>query len=213
MEAVFREATAGDAGPIAYLAHLAGQGHARISTYDLIVPGPPGPLAQRIYMIKRLVAADTVSMLHFSHHRVAVVDGRVVACTGSLDSYGARLLSFVAALRETGWTAAEISTMRSGIAAYNRVEPPVPSDAWMLENVAVLPEHRRKGLASGLLELTLDEGRKRGRRRAHLAVHIGNEAALGLYRGRGFEVTGERVDPEFEALFGCPGMWEMTRLL
>jgi len=213
VEPVFREAIAEDAGPIAFLAHLAGQGHARISTYDLIVPGPPGPLAQRIYMIKRLVAADTVSMLHFSHHRVASADGRVVACAGALDSSGARLLSFVAALRETGWTASEISAMRSGVAAYNRVEPPVASDAWMIENVAVLPEHRRKGLASGLIELTLGEGRRRGWRRAQLAVHIGNGAALGLYRGQGFEVTGERVDPEFEALFGCPGMWEMSRPL
>lgn len=213
MEPVFREATAHDAGAIAYLAHIAGQGHARISTYDLIVPGPPGPNAQRIYMIKRIVEADTLSMLHFKHHRVAVLDGRPVACLGSLDSSAATMLSFVAALKETGWTDAEISAMRSGLAIYNRVEPPVPTDAWAIENVAVLPGYRRRRLAAGLLELALNEGRKRGFHYAQLAVHMGNQPALELYRGEGFEITGERVDPEFESLFGCPGMWEMTRPL
>lgn len=213
MDAVIRAATAEDAGPIAYLAHMAGSGHARLSTYDLIVPGPPGPTAQRIYMIKRIVAAQKVSMLHYGHHTVALSDGRVVACIGALSSARATMLSFIAALKETGWTDAEISVMRSGLAIYNRVEPPVPSDTWAIENVAVLPEHRRVGLARTLLERALQDGRDTGFQVAQLAIHIGNEAALELYAQNGFEVTSERTDPEFEALFGCPGMWEMTKRL
>ena len=213
MEPVFREATADDAGPIALLAHVAGQGHARISTYDLIVPGPPGPTAQRIYLIKRIVSAQTVSMLHYSHHRVALVDGRVAACAGALSSGDASMFAFITALQETGWNEGEISLMRSGVAIYSRVEPPVPPNSWAIENIAVLPEYRRLGLASRLLELALGEGRRAGHRSVQLAIHIGNKAALALYQKHGFEVVAERRDPEFDVLFGCPGMWEMTRPL
>ncbi len=213
MEPTFRDATADDAGPIAYMAHMAGRGHARISTYDLIIPGPPGPSAQRIYMIKRLVAAETVCMLHFTHHRVACVEGRAVACMGALTSGEAGLLAFVRALKEIGWTEAEVALMRTGMSIYNRVEPPVPRGSWAIENVATLPEYRRRGLAAGLLEMTLEQGRRLGHRSAQLAVHIGNDAARDFYGGNGFEITAERKDPEFEAIFGCPGMWEMVRRL
>jgi ribosomal protein S18 acetylase RimI-like enzyme len=211
LEPIFRPAQADDAAAIAYLAYLAGQGHARISTYDLIVPGRPGPTAERIYMIKRIVTADAVSMLHYSHHRVAVVDGQAVACAGALDSGGASLLTFIAALKETGWTEEDIGRMRLGVATYNRVEPSVPPGAWAIENVATLPEHRRRGLVDGLLEMLLAEGKVLDHTTAQLAVHIGNDVALKLYERRGFEITAQKTDPEFEALFGSPGMWEMRR--
>jgi ribosomal protein S18 acetylase RimI-like enzyme len=211
LEPIFRPAQAEDAGAIAYLAYLAGQGHARISTYDLIVPGRPGPTAERLYMIKRLVAADSISMLHYSHHRVAVADGQVVACAGALDSQGASLMAFIAALKETGWTEEDITMMHLGVATYNRVEPSVPPEVWAIENVATLPDYRRRGLVAELLEMLLADGRALGHETAQLAVHMGNDVAMQLYRRRGFEVTSERIDPEFEALFGCPGMFEMKR--
>src|SRR5665647_1082898 len=83
MEMVIRPATAADAGPIAYAAYLAGRGHCQASTYDLMVPGRPGPTAERIYLIKRLIEAETVCWLHYSHYYVAEVDGRVAASVGS----------------------------------------------------------------------------------------------------------------------------------
>ena len=212
-ERLVREAAPGDAGPIAHLSHIAGQGSARISTYDLMIGGRPGPTAERIYLIKRIVEARTISMLHYSNHYVATVEGRVSACAGAVDPPGASLLTFVAALKETGWTDEEISRMRSGLTTYSRVEPPITEDCWAIQNVATLEGYRRMGLASALVEQVLERGRQLGLRRARLAVHIGNDAALNLYKGLGFEVKNWRTDPEFEALFGCPGMWEMTRPL
>jgi len=211
MEMVIRPATAADAGPIAYAAYLAGRGHCQASTYDLMVPGRPGPTAERIYLIKRLIEAETVCWLHYSHYYVAEVDGRVAASVGSFRAIDSGNVAFVAALRETGWTDEEIARMSIDVRVYTRVEPPVTRDAWMIENAAVLPPFRRRGLMTALLETVIDEGRSSGQRKALLACHMGNEAARRLYERAGFEISGQLTDHEFEVVFGCPGMWQMTR--
>ena len=61
-----------------------------------------------------------------------------------------------------------------------------------INNVAVRPEFRRRGFAAQLLTAVLREGQRNGARLAFLEVRAGNAAAQGLYRGRGFQVTGRR---------------------
>lgn len=213
MGPLFEAATADDAGAIALLSYYSGQGHCTTSTYDLLIPGRPGPTAERIYMMRRLVAADAVSWLHFSHYEVARLEGRAAASLGSFGSKDSGNLDFIAALRETGWTDREVATMLSSVRVYARVEPPIPQDTWMIENVATLPEYRGRGLVSALLERAVERGRERGFKKAQMAVHIGNEKALKVYEKGGFEITATRTDPEFEVVFGCPGMWTMARAL
>jgi ribosomal protein S18 acetylase RimI-like enzyme len=59
-------------------------------------------------------------------------------------------------------------------------------DCW-LEDLYVTPAARRSGLASALIELTLERARERGCRRVELDVTEDNEAALALYREAGFD--------------------------
>ena len=61
-----------------------------------------------------------------------------------------------------------------------------------INNLAVLPEHRRSGVASALIEHVLKEGEGRGARRATLEVRRSNEPARKLYEKFGFTVTGVR---------------------
>jgi [ribosomal protein S18]-alanine N-acetyltransferase len=65
-------------------------------------------------------------------------------------------------------------------------------DAWHVMNVAVEPEHRRRGIATALLdrlfELTADDGR----RGYTLEVRVSNTAAIALYERLGFESRGIR---------------------
>jgi ribosomal-protein-alanine N-acetyltransferase len=58
--------------------------------------------------------------------------------------------------------------------------------------VAIAPDHRSRGLSRPLLAHHLGELRLRGVRRVHLEVEEGNEPALRLYRGLGFEEVGRR---------------------
>jgi len=61
-----------------------------------------------------------------------------------------------------------------------------------INNLAVLPEHRRSGVASALIEHVLKEGGARGAHRATLEVRRSNEPARKLYEKFGFSVTGVR---------------------
>jgi ribosomal-protein-alanine N-acetyltransferase len=65
-------------------------------------------------------------------------------------------------------------------------------DAWHVMNIAVSPDHRRRGVASSLLgrllELTADEGR----RGYTLEVRVSNAGAIALYEQLGFRGRGIR---------------------
>ncbi|MDX6576189.1 MAG: [ribosomal protein S18]-alanine N-acetyltransferase [Blastocatellia bacterium] len=61
-----------------------------------------------------------------------------------------------------------------------------------INNVAVRPEFQRQGIAAKLLSTLLAQGRKQGAHLAFLEVRAANDAAQGLYRRSGFQVTGRR---------------------
>jgi ribosomal-protein-alanine N-acetyltransferase len=65
-------------------------------------------------------------------------------------------------------------------------------DELHINNLAVLPEFRRTGIASALLGRVLAEGGKLGARRATLEVRRSNDAARLLYERFGFSTAGVR---------------------
>jgi len=73
-----------------------------------------------------------------------------------------------------------------------------------INNLAVLPEHRRSGVATALIERALADGSSRGAHRATLEVRRSNEPALKLYERCGFSVTAVRrgyyTHPDEDAL-------------
>ena len=65
-------------------------------------------------------------------------------------------------------------------------------DELHINNLAVMPDRRRTGVASALLAYILAEGAKLGARRATLEVRRSNESARRLYERFGFTVAGVR---------------------
>lgn len=61
-----------------------------------------------------------------------------------------------------------------------------------INNVAVRPEARRRGIGATLLTAVLSHGRRQGARLAFLEVRAENVAAQSLYRRCGFQVVGRR---------------------
>jgi len=59
-------------------------------------------------------------------------------------------------------------------------------------SLGVLPEHRRRGIGSALLDAICGEARSRGAARVVLEMASDNEAASALYARRGFRVVGLR---------------------
>ena len=84
-------------------------------------------------------------------------------------------------------------------------------DAWHIMNVAVTPDHQRRGVASRLLERLFELTRDDERRGYTLEVRVSNEAAIELYERLGFEPRGIRrgyyTDNREDALI----MWRDSR--
>jgi len=77
--------------------------------------------------------------------------------------------------------------------------------AWIVENVATLPEYRRLGLLDLLFKQILDRGRKNGHTHSQIGVLIGNDRARNAYLKQGFEFREEKRNPELGEAFGSPG--------
>ena len=65
-------------------------------------------------------------------------------------------------------------------------------DAWHVMNVAVAPGHRRRGIATTLLERLFELTAGRGRRGYTLEVRVSNGSAVSLYERLGFKARGIR---------------------
>ena len=65
-------------------------------------------------------------------------------------------------------------------------------DAWHVMNVAVAPEHRRRGIAAALLERLFELTSGDGRRGYTLEVRVSNKDAIRLYERLGFRPRGIR---------------------
>jgi ribosomal protein S18 acetylase RimI-like enzyme len=206
---LLRRAKQDDAGPIAYLTYLAGQGHVERSTYDLMFPGPPGPTPERLAEMARLLGTKTLSWFHYVSYAVIELEGQVVSALGTFAAREARKSVLVSALAEMGWTERDIAAMTENLRPYFNVEPPKSLDAWIIENVATLPGFRRAGFVNDLMEDAIRRGRQRGFRRMELSIFTGNVAAQRVYEKVGFRVTEEFRDDAFESYFGCPGMAKM----
>jgi ribosomal-protein-alanine N-acetyltransferase len=65
-------------------------------------------------------------------------------------------------------------------------------DAWHIMNVAVDPQHRRRGIATRLLDALFAMTADDSRRGYTLEVRISNTTAIALYERLGFQATGVR---------------------
>ncbi len=65
-------------------------------------------------------------------------------------------------------------------------------DAWHVMNVAVAGDHRRRGIATMLLERLFEATAGRGRRGYTLEVRVSNAGAVALYERLGFKPRGVR---------------------
>ncbi|MBM4423307.1 MAG: GNAT family N-acetyltransferase [Chloroflexi bacterium] len=83
--------------------------------------------------------------------------------------------------------------------------------AWLIANVAVHPDHRRKGIATALTDAAMRLAESSGARRVLLQVHRHNTGAHDLYRALGFHdvatrTTWERTGRREPLDFSLPGI-------
>lgn len=108
------------------------------------------------------------------------------------DDYCPLRLSCLGAIAQIlGWSQAITTTFYDrymGLFGGN-LQPPflVPQAPWIIENVAVLPEARGRGLGKALLRAVLEEGRSQHHSHAGIMVINGNDRARHTYESVGFK--------------------------
>lgn len=75
---------------------------------------------------------------------------------------------------------------------------------WVIGNVAVLPEHRRKGIAGQLIQAAIDLARQNQIRNVALEVIADNLPAVKLYENKGFEIYSKGVQLHRDAALEAP---------
>jgi ribosomal protein S18 acetylase RimI-like enzyme len=138
---------------------------------------------------------------------VAEADGRVVGAlaafpVGELDDRARRFLRVT--LRRTppwGWRMT-LRVFRLGAS----LTPPPPADALYVDALATDREHRRRGVATALLEAAGDQAARQGLAAVALDTGLENRTAQALYERAGFEVSGRRPPAH-----GLPGFMGLVR--
>ena len=197
---------------IAWVALEAFRSHMERGFWDHLMGGSDESL------IRYLEVLTTTEATHWVHHSiflVAEVDGQPAsALSGYFEEEhgGGRL-------RE-GMQEADAKTGRvtdperiARAMTIMAVVPDHPGGAWIVEDVATLPEFRRQGMIDRLMPEILDRGRARGATTADISVFIGNDNAQRAYEKHGFEVVGEKLDAAFEAVYKTPGIRTLRRPL
>jgi ribosomal protein S18 acetylase RimI-like enzyme len=166
--------------------------------------------------LERLTQTEAKSWWHVSRFLIAELDGQPAAalsCFRAGDGYPLSEQAIAEAANALGWSEMDMSAVWSRASYMFSCVINAPDDAWAIENVATLPQYRRRGLGAALLDRALAEGQAAGANEAHISGLIGNDAALLAYQAAGFVLAEEKRHPDFERATGSPGLWRLTRHL
>jgi ribosomal protein S18 acetylase RimI-like enzyme len=202
-----RSARADDVPFLGWVMLTASRSHLKYGVWEYYVGGTEQDCLSFLSLI---ATTQKPHLFHSSTFIVAEMNGQNV---GALSGYDPKVLgmkAFVQALPEVfqklDWTMDE---QRAAVERYRPWMTCIPDDAegaWIVESVAALPECRRQGVVSRLLDEVLNRGRRGGYKRSQIGVLINNTPARLAYEKSGFKFDSEKRNPSFEATFGTPGI-------
>ena len=202
-----RSAKPEDAPFLAWVMLTASRSHLKYGVWEHYVGGTEQDCLSFLSLV---ATTQKPHLFHSSTFIVAEMDGQKV---GALSGYDPKVLgmkAFVQALPEVfqklDWAMDE---QRAAVERYRPWMTCIPDDAegaWIVESVAALPEYRRQGVVSRLLDEVLNRGRRGEYNRAQIGVLINNTPARLAYEKSGFKFDSEKRNPTFEATFGTPGI-------
>ena len=210
-----RQATPEDAAFLAKAILIAGRAHVKKGIWEVVLGGTEEDCEVFLHHIS---ITKTPHLFHYSYYLIAEIDG--IGPIGGLGGYDPIISGYHALQEAIPEVIKKINlpeqAYKSSLERSSRILTCLPKEivgAWVIDSVAVFPEHRRKGTAENLLNMILAKGKRRGYLKAQVNMYIGNEPALNLYRKYGFEIIEENRDKYFEENIGSPGMLSLARTL
>jgi translation initiation factor 4G len=213
MDIQIRPARPEDTEFLAWLILTAGRAHVTRGIWEVIL----GATEQdNLEFLKLLAVTARPHLFHYSCYLIAELDGKPAAGLGGYDPKICGYEALRRAMPEVFMKLGHTGTDPEANKRAERVLCCIPEDtegAWIIDSVATVPEHRRKGLVDRLLAAILEKGRQEGFRRAQINIYIGNLPAQRAYEKQGFKIVDEKRHPDFEAEIGSPGMARMLKNL
>jgi translation initiation factor 4G len=199
---------------LAWVTLEAFRSHLERGFWDFMLDGSD---EDKLDYLEVLAGTDALHWAHYSPFLVAEVEGRPAsALCGYFEAeLGGPMLrmGLMEANQKTGTTEEESAAGFERAQTIMNVVPEHPAGAWIVENVATLPDFRRQGLVDRLMGEILERGRGRGATVADISVFIGNDGAQRAYEKCGFEVVAEKLDAEFERVYKTPGVRTLRRAI
>ncbi|MGB6942556.1 MAG: GNAT family N-acetyltransferase [Bryobacteraceae bacterium] len=209
-----RRGTANDAEFLAWVMFAASRAHLSRGLWDLIVGADE---AGCIEYLRRLALAEPRSLYHYESFLIAESDGAPAAALCGFQTQGAWEIvgeAMAGVQRDLGWTEEQAEASYQRIAPiWAACMPPDIGADFAIESVATLPEYRRRGLISALIDEVLRNATALGCRLAQVTTYIGNDAAHSAYEKSGFTVLDEKRCADSEKILGVPGFVRLTRQL
>jgi len=205
-----RPARTDDSDFLAWVIFTAARGHLKRGWFDVVLQRDE---AFCIDYCGKAASAAVRSLWHYSLFSVAEVDGqRAAALCGFADEslYGASSAAMAEPSQKMGLSEeahAQLWPRGAFILSCATSE----AGAWVIENMATLPEYRGTGVAQALLNYELDRARVAGYRRAQISFFVGNQRVEHAYINAGFRFSGEKCSPEFQSNLGVSGLRRLAR--
>lgn len=214
MNVQIRRARREDADFLAWAMLSASRAHLPRGVWDLIIGADEAGCHE---YLRRLAVAEPRSLYHYASFDVLEMDGQPVATLCGFEmrpdvwTIVAEAMAGVQA--DLGWTERDLAASRERVALVWACFLADSGADWGIENVAVQPEFRGRGLIRSLLEKTLRDGAERGCKLAQITTYIGNDPARSAYEKAGFRFSDEKRCPDLASILGTPGFVRFLRKL
>ncbi len=207
MDIAIRNATADDAPFLAWVMLTASRSHRPFGLWEQFVGGTG---QQALSFLEKIAVTNIPHLFHYDVFMIAEKNGKPVAGLSGFDPADRGMMIFGRALPEVydqiGWTKADIKeALRRSASFFACMADEMPG-VWILESVAAVPEIRRQGIMSVLLQEIIARGKAKGFEKAQISVLLSNTPARGAYEKCGFRYVDERRNPDFEAIYGDYGI-------
>ena len=196
---------------IAWVQLTAFRSHLERGMWDIFIDGSE---EDTLRFLEALAKTETKHFGSYQGFIIAEVDGTpAAAMTGYFAADSALEEGVIEACQAIGKSENDITAGWARTGTTTLVGTEHAPGAWITENVATKPEFRRRGLVDRLLEEQMERGRAKGATVGDIGVFIGNDNAQRAYEKAGYEVVDEKVHPDFEAVYDCPGVRQLRRQL
>jgi GNAT superfamily N-acetyltransferase len=213
MELHIRRAQAADIPFLGWVMYTAARSHLETCPWSAILGEDEAGTRK---LLEHVAQSPAAHWCHVSKFWIAEVDGAPAAAMSGFTpaTEGTAVLAEAAlgiAASVLGYSEARLGQVGERLLVATQGLPEDLPDVWGIENVAVRPEYRGKGLIDRLFQHALAEGRQKGFHRVQILCLIGNRRGQRAWERNGFAVLGERTSPDFDALIGTPGAKLMAR--